>query len=181
MLIYWLRTIIYILYIYIIWTHKGRRGRDHMVVGFTTTYANSVYHHWCCEFESHSGDTTLCDKVCQWLATGQWFSSGTPVSSTNKTDRHDITGILLKVELNTIKPNQTNTKGYVVVNRRNVYTIIHVQWDNDCWVLQGRIQDFKLGGALKKNAPSRGRCENLCGISCEKSRFYVKKSYFFQL
>ena len=34
--------------------------------------------------------TTLCDKVCQWLATGQWFSLGTSVSSTNKTDRHDI-------------------------------------------------------------------------------------------
>jgi hypothetical protein len=30
------------------------------------------------------------------------------VSSTNKTDRHDITEILLKVALNTIKPNQTN-------------------------------------------------------------------------
>jgi hypothetical protein len=29
-------------------------------------------------------DTTLCDKVCQWLAAGHWFS---PVSSTNKTDR----------------------------------------------------------------------------------------------
>jgi hypothetical protein len=27
------------------------------------------------------------------------------VSSTNKTDRHDITEILLKVALNTIKPN----------------------------------------------------------------------------
>jgi len=26
----------------------------------------------------------------QWLATGQVFSPGTPVSSTNKTDRHDI-------------------------------------------------------------------------------------------
>jgi hypothetical protein len=47
--------------------------------------------------------TTLCDKVCQWLATGRWFSSGPPVSSTNKTDRHDITEILLKVALNTIK------------------------------------------------------------------------------
>jgi hypothetical protein len=35
--------------------------------------------------------------------TGQWFSLGTPVSSTNKTDRHDITEILLKVALNTIK------------------------------------------------------------------------------
>jgi hypothetical protein len=31
--------------------------------------------------------------------------SGTPVSSTNKTDRHDITEILLKVALNTINPN----------------------------------------------------------------------------
>ena len=27
-----------------------------------------------------------CDKVCQRVATGQWFSRGTPVSSTNKTD-----------------------------------------------------------------------------------------------
>jgi len=47
--------------------------------------------------------TTLCDKVCQLLATGRWFSSGTPVSSTNKTNCHDITEILLKVALNTIK------------------------------------------------------------------------------
>jgi hypothetical protein len=33
---------------------------------------------------------------------GWWFSPGTLVSSTNKTDRHDITEILLKVALNTI-------------------------------------------------------------------------------
>ena len=54
--------------------------------------------------------TTLCDKVCQWLTEGQlivfWFSPGTPVSSTNKTYRYDITEILLKVALNTIE--QTN-------------------------------------------------------------------------
>jgi hypothetical protein len=36
-------------------------------------------------------DTKLCDKVCQWLAARRWFSPGTPVSSTNKTDRHDTT------------------------------------------------------------------------------------------
>jgi hypothetical protein len=30
-------------------------GRDRMVVGFTTTYAISAYHHWCCEFEFRSG------------------------------------------------------------------------------------------------------------------------------
>ena len=46
----------------------------------------------------------ICDKFCQWLATVRWFSSGTPVSSTNKTDHHDITEILLKVALSTIKP-----------------------------------------------------------------------------
>jgi hypothetical protein len=48
-------------------------------------------------------DTTLFDKLCQWLATGRWFSPGSPISSTNKIDRHDITEILLKVALNTIK------------------------------------------------------------------------------
>ena len=48
--------------------------------------------------------TTLCDKVCQWLAAGLWFSLGTPVSSTNKADCHDIAEILLKVALNTINP-----------------------------------------------------------------------------
>jgi hypothetical protein len=37
--------------------------------------------------------------------TGQWFSSGTPVSSTNKADHHDLTEIVLKVVLNT--KNQT--------------------------------------------------------------------------
>jgi hypothetical protein len=46
--------------------------------------------------------TKLCDKVCQWLAAGQWFSSGTLISSNNKTDRHDIAERLLKVALNTI-------------------------------------------------------------------------------
>ena len=44
-------------------------------------------------------DTTLCDNVCQW------FSPGTPVSSTNKTDHYDITEILLKVALNTLNLN----------------------------------------------------------------------------
>ena len=83
---------------------RGRRDRDRMIVGFTTTYAISAYYHWCCEFESRSGrcEQHYVIKVCQWLATGRWFSLGTPVSSTNKTDRHDITEILLIVALNTI-------------------------------------------------------------------------------
>jgi hypothetical protein len=71
-----------------------------MVVEFTTTCAISAYYHKSCEFEPRSWqgvlDTTLCDKVCQW------FSPGTSVSSTNKTDCHQITEILLKVALNII-------------------------------------------------------------------------------
>jgi hypothetical protein len=39
-------------------------------------------------------------KVCQLLAASRRFSPGTLVSSTNKTDCHDITEILLKVALN---------------------------------------------------------------------------------
>jgi hypothetical protein len=33
----------------------GHHGSDRMVVEFTTTYAISAYHHWCCEFETRSG------------------------------------------------------------------------------------------------------------------------------
>jgi len=73
---------------------------DHMVVGFTTTYAISAYQHLSYTFQSLSWrgvlDTKFCDKVCQWLAAGQWFSQGTRVSSNNKTDCHDITKKLLK-------------------------------------------------------------------------------------
>ena len=53
--------------------------------------------------------TTLCDKICQWLATGRWFSPG---PSTNKTDRYNITEILLKVSLNTNK-HQTKNQIYI--------------------------------------------------------------------
>ena len=53
-------------------------GRDSIVVGFTTTYAISAYHHWCC---------------------------GGRISTT-KIDRQDITKISLKVALNTM--NQPN-------------------------------------------------------------------------
>jgi hypothetical protein len=81
-------------------------GHDRMVVWFATTCAISVNHLSSCEFKfcSRRGvlNTVSCDKVCQLLATGQWFSPGTPVASTNETDRHYITQILLKVALNTI-------------------------------------------------------------------------------
>ena len=74
---------------------KGRGVGVVMVVGYTTTCTISAYHHLSCEYEPRSWqgvlDTILCDKVCQWLAFGHWVSSGIQVSSTYKTDRHDIT------------------------------------------------------------------------------------------
>ena len=48
-------------------------------------------------------DTTLCDKVCQWLAVGRWFSTG---FIHQKTDSDELTEILLKVALNSINHNQ---------------------------------------------------------------------------
>jgi hypothetical protein len=63
--------------------------------------------------------TILCDKLCQWLVTGQWFSPGPSISSTNKIDHHDITEILWIVVLNTIK--QT--------------IALQVQWNIYVWIL----------------------------------------------
>jgi hypothetical protein len=42
---------------------------------------------------------------------GQWFSLHPPVTPTNKTGRHDITEILLKVALNTITLTLTLLEG----------------------------------------------------------------------
>ena len=72
-------------------------------------------------------DTTLCDKVCRWLATGRWFSPGTPVSSTNKTDRHDITEILLKVALKHHKLNKP-VKNIWFKNARDYFWKIVLQF-----------------------------------------------------
>jgi hypothetical protein len=99
---------------------KMTRGNrlDRMVVGFTTTYNINAYIHWSGEFNSRSWRgvlyTTLCAKICQWLATGRRFSPGTPVSSTSKTDRCEITEILLKVVLNTIIITVTMSQFYVI-------------------------------------------------------------------
>jgi hypothetical protein len=59
------------------------------------------------EFEPCSSEVYSIQHYVIMFVSGLWFSPATPVSSTNNTDRHNITGILLKVTLNTIKPNQT--------------------------------------------------------------------------
>ena len=84
----------------------GRHGRDRIVVGFTTTCAKAVpittkvvslnpVHGKVYSIQHYVINLSV-------LASGQWFSPGTPISFTNKTDRHDIIEILLKVALSTI-------------------------------------------------------------------------------
>jgi hypothetical protein len=48
------------------------------------------------------------------LAHGQWFSPGTPASSTTKTGRHDIAVILLKVALNTKNQKTSELFGFPI-------------------------------------------------------------------
>ena len=72
-------------------------------------------------------DTTLCDKVCQWLAASQWFFLGTPASTTNKTDYHDITEILLKVALNTL------TLYLITTNNKQIHNH-SLEWRLQCCI-----------------------------------------------
>jgi hypothetical protein len=72
---------------------------------FPVTFINTGNHKQC------NVIVILCLRIyfyivtCQWLMAGRLFSPGTPVSSTNQTDRYDITEILLKVGFNTITSN----------------------------------------------------------------------------
>jgi hypothetical protein len=76
----------------------------------TCSYGSWIYNYLCNQcisplmlwvrISTRARCTVLCDKVCQWLVTVRWFSS------TNKTDRHDTTEILLNEALSTI--NQRN-------------------------------------------------------------------------
>ena len=55
------------------------------------SYSEKIKMKKSCEFESRSWrsalDTTMSDKVCQWLETGRLFSPGTLLSSTTMTAR----------------------------------------------------------------------------------------------
>ena len=65
-------------------------------------------------FRRGAHDKTLCFKVCHWLATGLRFFPGTQVSSINKTYRHDITEILLKMAL-VRHHKQTDSSYYTIL------------------------------------------------------------------
>ena len=59
-------------------------------------FIHGNYLMWWVRISIRTRCTALYDKVFLWLATARWFSPGPTVCSTNKTDHHDITEILLK-------------------------------------------------------------------------------------
>jgi hypothetical protein len=72
------------------------------------------------------------------LAHGWWFSLGTPASSTNKTGRHDITEILLKVALNT--KNQSISQSFIL----NKLSLLNTGIGLDLWCLMALSRIFQL-------------------------------------
>jgi hypothetical protein len=98
----------------------GRCGCDRMVVGFTTTYAIGANHHWCCEFESRSGRGVQ-HYVIKFVSDLRQVGGFLRILRflQNKTDRHNITEILLKVALKTIKQtSQPPTTTFYKINYR---------------------------------------------------------------
>ena len=107
-------------------------------------------------------DTTLCDKVCLWLATGQWFSL---VSSTNKTDCHVITDILLKVALNTI----TLTLFWVEVNLCRFITAF-------CFLISVLLMEIQLS-LIRRGSHYNG----LTFLFLSEARTLISKTIFHGL
>jgi hypothetical protein len=76
--------------------YRGHNDGDHMVFGFTTTYA--IRPPITTQIESYISPHGEVDLIHLYVmgfvsgpATSLWFSLGTPAFFTNKTDSHDIT------------------------------------------------------------------------------------------
>jgi hypothetical protein len=104
--------------------------------------------------------TTLYDKACQWLVTCRRFSLGTPVSSNNKTDRHDITEMLLQVALKSILLLLLlcNLLGWTLIIKLNVY-----------------LQTTNLGIELKFHPP----VTNKCNYSVKYQKYFWQSFFSF--
>ena len=127
----------------------------------------SFYHRYSCKFESRLWRgvliTTLCDKVSQWLVAGRWFSLGTTVSSTNKTDCHDIAEILLKVAFNTIILNPST--GILVYYSFSIYE----------WIRCGTIKNIKY---FSCNLTDTFVLLSICSTSQENNNTYMDTTIY---
>ena len=142
------------------------RGRDRMVDGcYLWNQCLSVLTSWVRNpLRRGVLDATLCGKVCLWLVECRWFYPGTPVSSTNKTDRHDIIELLLKMTLNTITLFVTAFLLSLILQK----ILLHRKWP---W--NNTLYDSSW--SVTNNIPVRFCCD--CkGTTC---RLTIKIDYIF--
>ena len=105
------------------------RGRDLMMVGFTTTYAISAYHHWHYEFEYRSGEMYSIQ-----LYVIKFVNDLRQVNGFLQIFRHDIAKILLKVALKTITlnhnlPDKSYSLFLKIPAKWTCYTISRLIWN----------------------------------------------------
>ena len=65
--------------------------------------------------------TTSCDKVCQWLVAGRWFSLGTPVSSANKTKQP-------RYNWNIVESGVKHHSSTLLITAKDMMSISATQW-----------------------------------------------------
>jgi hypothetical protein len=99
------------------------------VIKIWSTFISSILYQWV----KLKGKIKPYKGTCLSFSARQWFSPGPRVSSTNKTDCHDITEILLKVTLNTITPTPTVTLIYAFYTKRKIWTEIWLQYEEPYW------------------------------------------------
>ena len=92
--------------------------------------------------------------VHQWIVTGRWFSPRTPLFTTNKTDRHDITEILLKVALNTITLSLSTTWDRVIItNIANACSSNSIHWSEHQYHVKDLLSsNLSTGGSSIRTA-----------------------------
>ena len=79
-------------------------------------------------------DTTLCDKVCQWLATGWWFPPVTPVSPPKKwPPRYNWNIVESDVKHHKPNPSSSRVQKQYFLNPSddNVRQHVSIQWPDD--------------------------------------------------
>jgi len=122
--------------------------------------------------------------VCQWVPVGRWFSPGIPVSSTYKTDRHDITQILLKVALSVVitssltlknleNMNELSTQHKKIGNKNHLCTnmIIEIWWRLS---LQQYWEINMIHTQTLENLNKYHLCTHIMKIRVNSIRVYLK-------
>ena len=112
----------------------GHYGHDHMVVGFKTTCVISAYHHYVVSFNPIHGEVySIQQYVIKFVSdlrqVGHVFS-GYSGFLPNKTDRHYITEIFLKVAFNNFNPNPYQSNCLIHFFKLKIEIILIVQFYN---------------------------------------------------